>query len=69
MGHQRSNYSCEPYSQGFDYAFKMRDMNTQDTPINPYSEDDMESHDAFNDGYRDGMYTAIFHNTNFNEGI
>ena len=60
---QKSNYSCIPYSQGFEYAIKMRERKEKETPINPYPEDDEETHQAFYDGYRDGMYAAIFHST------
>lgn len=59
---QRSNYCADPYSKGFDYALKMREMNLShnETPVVPYEEASCE-HSAFLDGYRDGVYTALFH--------
>jgi hypothetical protein len=60
---QRSNYCSDPYSKGFDYALKMRDMNLQkndETPVTPYEESSYE-HSAFLDGYRDGVFTSLFH--------
>lgn len=56
---QNSVYSTEPYTEGFEYAVKMRSK--QDTyPINPYEHDDFLKR-SFDDGYRDGMFTAMFH--------
>ena len=69
MGCQRSNYACEPYTRGFEYAIKMREMNDRENPINPYLETDTDLHQAFYDGYRDGMYTAGFHGIRSERGI
>ena len=60
---QRSNYCADPYSRGFDYALKMRDMNLSkngEQPCVPYEEASCE-YSAFLDGYRDGVYTSLFH--------
>lgn len=57
---QRSVYSCKPYTDGFEYALKMREMNNNIEPFNPYSDSEFEKK-AFNDGYRDGSMTTLFH--------
>ena len=57
---QRSVYSCKPYTEGFEYALKMRDMDNGSVPYNPYDELEFEKR-AFDDGYRDGTITSQFH--------
>lgn len=57
---QRSVYSCKPYTEGFEYAIKMRAKELNGDPINGYDDGSIE-HRAFNDGYRDGLITIQFH--------
>lgn len=56
---QKSVYCTLPYTEGFEYAIKMRSKNV-DIPHNPYEYDEYLKK-SFDDGYRDGMFTAIFH--------
>lgn len=57
---QRSVYSCKPYTEGFEYALKMRGGSMGTELFNPYTENEFESR-AFEDGYRDGTVTVGFH--------
>jgi len=57
---QKSCYCCGPYSEGFEYAIKMRDRKENSEPFNPYEPNTIEWF-AFLDGYRDGLFTGISH--------
>ena len=61
----RSCYCCTPYTEGFQYAIKMREKNGSDDiesidSINPYDIESIEWN-AFSDGYRDGLFTSKTH--------
>lgn len=61
---QRSVYCSNPYTEGFEYAIKMRERKDKDGDMNsyfnPYSDDSL-CKKSFEDGYRDGLHTSLFH--------